>query len=99
MAAEARRGASRRLSIAFVLPYGEPSEGFFPEALLGHLCALARDRGHEARIVRVYYDGRDAGRDAETRARLAGWLEERAADLVVVERLFDPAPVREHVSR
>jgi len=92
-------GEARPLSIAFVLPYGEPSEGFFPDALLEHVCALARDRGHDARLVRVYYDGRDSARDTEVRERLVRWLDERNADVVVVERLFDAKPIRDHVAR
>src|SRR5207248_1164925 len=106
MTAQARADAprdsvagARRLSIAFVLPYGDGSDGFFPDALLEHLCALASDRGHEARIVRVYYDGRDRARDDDVRVRLSRWLDARDADLVVVERLFDPTPIRDHVAR
>lgn len=90
---------ARRLSLAFVLPYGEPNEGFFPDGLMEHLCALAQDRGHDARLLRVYYHGRDAAQDSDVRARLTRWLDDRDVDLVVVERLFDPAPVREAVAR
>src|SRR5437879_6422680 len=68
------------LSIALVLPYGEPSDGFFPDALLAMLGAAAEDAGHRAELVRVYYDGRDPARDAEVAARLERWLDERAAD-------------------
>jgi pyruvate-formate lyase-activating enzyme len=86
------------LSIGFIVPYGEPSPGFFPDTLLAELCSYAREAGHRARVVHVYYDGRDAGRDAEVRRRLEVWLRDAEADLVVVERLFDPAPVRAHVA-
>jgi len=85
------------LSIAFVVPYGEPSDGFFPDTLVAELCASVRKRGHRGRIVRVYYDGRDRARDLEVADRLRHWLAEQDADLVVLERLFDPAPVRAHV--
>ena len=53
------------MNVAFVLPYGEPSDGFFADTLLALLCADARARGHRAEMVRVYYDGRSAERDAE----------------------------------
>jgi pyruvate-formate lyase-activating enzyme len=82
------------LSVAFVLPYGEPRDGFFPDTLLGLLCAEARAAGHRGEIVRVYYHGHDATQDAAIRARLVDWLERRSVDLVVFERLFDPDPVR-----
>jgi pyruvate-formate lyase-activating enzyme len=82
------------LSVAFVLPYGEPRDGFFPDTLLGLLCAEARAAGHRGEILRVYYDGHDAAGDAAIRARLLDWLERRSVDLVVFERLFDPDPVR-----
>ena len=98
MTAQARQ-RGRRLSIALVLPYGDASEGFFPDALLEHLCALAVDRGHDARVVRVFYDGRDRHRDEDVRARLSQWLASRDVDLVIVERLFDPKPIRDHVAR
>lgn len=81
------------MRIAFVLPYGERRDGFFPDTLAGLLCAQARRRGHEGTIVRVYYE---PDRHAEVGARLVRWLAERAIELVVVERLFDPAPIVEH---
>lgn len=86
-------------SIAFVLPYGEPRDGFFPDGLAGLLCQRARDLGHRAEIVRVYYHGRDAHQDDAIRIRMERWLEEREVDLVVVERLFDGAPIRGHLAR
>jgi hypothetical protein len=89
----------RRLSVAFVVPFGERSEGFFPDALLAMLCARTRARGHRAALVRAYYDGHDAAADARIAARLEAWLDEAGADLVVVERLFDPGPVRAHLAK
>jgi pyruvate-formate lyase-activating enzyme len=89
----------RSLSIGFVVAYGEPSPGFFPDTLLAELAQAAREAGHTARIVHAYYDGKDAARDAEVGARLERWLGEAGADLVVLERIFDPAPVRAHVGR
>jgi pyruvate-formate lyase-activating enzyme len=89
-------GGLNALSVAFVLPYGEHAEGFFPDTLLGQLCALAREAGHRADLVRVYYDGRDAQKDLEVRRRLERWLADRRADVVVVDRLFDPAPLVAH---
>lgn len=86
------------LSIAFVLPYGEPSDGFFPDTLLGQLCTEARLAGHSAHMLRAYYDGRDRERDREIATRIRAWLGERDVDLVVVERLFDPEPIRAHVA-
>src|SRR5207302_1342907 len=35
-------------TIAFVLPYGEPDEGFFPDTVLAQLCADARAAGCRA---------------------------------------------------
>lgn len=89
---------SRALSVAFVVPYGEPSDGFFPDTLLAELCAVARGEGHRAEVVRVYYDGRDAARDAEVARRLEAWLAARDADVVVLERLFDPSPIEAHLA-
>ncbi len=85
--------------VAFVLPYGELSDGFFPDTLLGLLCADARTAGHEASMVRVYYDGaREAG-NTEVARRLEQWLERKRVSVVVVERLFDSSPIRAHVER
>jgi len=87
----------RSLSVAFVLPYGEPDPGFFPDGLMELLCARTRAAGHRASLLRVYYDGRDRGRDAEVRQQVIEWLSARDADVVVVERLFDTEPVTTHV--
>lgn len=89
----------RHLSIGFVVPFGDPSEGFFPDALLALLCERARAAGHRAELVRAYYDGRDPEADRRVAQRLEGWLGERDVDLVVCERLFDAAPVLAHLAR
>ncbi len=98
MTGAATGAGARALSLAFVLPYGEVDDGFFPDTLLALLGADARAAGHQAAVVRVYYDGHDPDRDREVARRLTGWLAAREADLVVVDRLFDVAPLRQHVS-
>jgi pyruvate-formate lyase-activating enzyme len=45
----------------------------------------------------VYYNGNDSAKDQQVAARLFQWLGERMVDLVVVERLFDAAPIHNHV--
>src|SRR5262245_1460 len=84
------------LSVAFVLAYGEHADVFFPDTLLAELCARAIEDGHRGAIVRTYYDGHDPAGDAEVRRRLVAWLQERDADVVVVDRLFDAQPLRDH---
>ncbi|MGE3635473.1 MAG: hypothetical protein AB7P00_36555, partial [Sandaracinaceae bacterium] len=79
--------------IALILPFGEPHEGFFDDTVLALMATEARRRRHEARLVRVYYDGRDPTRDQAVRERLRGWLDELDPELVVLERHFDPAPL------
>jgi pyruvate-formate lyase-activating enzyme len=86
------------LSVAFVQPYGEHRDAYFPDTLLEILCARTRAAGHVGRMVRVYYDGHDAAGDATVRTRLSTWLDDHAPDLVVVERLFDPAPIVDYVA-
>ena len=90
--------SDKTISIAFVVPFGSKGGDYFPDALAGLLCARARGLGHRAAIARVYYDGTDAAKDAAIRARLGAWLAEAAADLIVVERLFDPAPITAHLA-
>ncbi|MEZ4399505.1 MAG: hypothetical protein R3B06_05780 [Kofleriaceae bacterium] len=85
--------AARALRIAFVLPYGERSDGFFPATFLGQLCAEARAAGHHGALVRVYYAGDGGPRDRAIGDRLRGWLDAGGFELVVLERLFDPAPI------
>lgn len=87
------------LSIVFVLPYGEPSDGFFPDTLLALLAGQARDVGHDSRLVRVYYHGRNAETDRSIAERLEAFLTEHRADVVVVERLFDSAPIERYLSK
>jgi hypothetical protein len=81
------------LRLAFVLPYGQASDGFFPDTFAGVLAAEAVAAGHHARIARVYYVGDGGDRDAEIAARLTAWLEAGRYDVVVVERLFDDRPI------
>ena len=90
---------ARVLSVGFVVPFGEAAEGFFPDSLLAVCCARAREMGHRADLVRVFYAGNDRAKNATVRERLAAWLEERAVDLVVAERVFDPTPIQEHLAR
>ncbi len=82
-----------RLSVALVLPYGDAREGYFPDTLLELCTTEARRAGHDAALCRVYYD---AEHPELARAGLSRWLEDQNADVVVVERLFDPAPLRQH---
>jgi pyruvate-formate lyase-activating enzyme len=81
-------------SIAFVVPFGEQGQSFFADSLLAHLCQTARDLGHRAELVHVYYDGRDPAVDARIAGQLGRWLDERACDLVVLDRVFDVTPLR-----
>lgn len=81
--------------VALVVPYGEASESFFPDTLLSWLSARARRHGHESRVFRVYYDGRDPARDEAVRARLVEALDRFAPTDVLVERVFDLAPLLE----
>jgi hypothetical protein len=88
---------ARALSVAFVLPFGEPRQSFFPD-VIAELCARrAEELGHVPHVARVYYDGRDPTKDSEVRAALERWLSLHDADVVVVERLFDPEPILRHV--
>jgi hypothetical protein len=80
--------------IAFGVLYGEAREGFFPDSLLAHLGACARAMGCDARMVRVYYDGRDPERDAEVGRRFRRWLEERGVRVLVLDRVIHPEVVR-----
>lgn len=88
-------GSREARRVAFVVPYGEASESFFPDTLLSWLSARARRHGHATRVFRVYYDGRDERRDDEIRARLIAALDRFAPTDVVVERVFDLAPLLE----
>jgi hypothetical protein len=85
--------ASARRRVALIVPFGEPSESFFPDTLLSWLSARARAAGHESRVVRVYYDGRSEERDERVSARLSSWLEDFAPTDVLVERTFDLEPL------
>jgi hypothetical protein len=79
--------------VAFVVPFGEASDSFFPDTLLSWMSARLRAAGHTTKVVRVYYDGRDEARDREVADRLAGWLDALAPTDVIVERAFDLAPL------
>jgi hypothetical protein len=82
--------------VAFVLAYGEPREGFFPDTLLALLGAVARDEGHRAALLRAYYDGRDPQRDDDVARRVTAWLTEREASVVVLDRVVRPEVLREY---
>lgn len=74
-------------SIGFVMPFGERRQAYFPDTLLGLMCAASRDAGVRAAMARVYFEGDE--RDDEVRARLRAWLDSHDVDVVVVDRLFD----------
>lgn len=84
--------SSSAKSIAFVVPYGEPKEGFLPDSLMALLCGVARQTGHEAALVRVHYQGDRGAGDARVRQKLRAWIAERDPALVVLDRIFDAAP-------
>lgn len=81
--------------VAFGVLYGEAREGFFPDSLLAHLGARARALGCDARMLRVYYDGQDAERDAEVARRFRRWLDERGVEVLVLDRVIHPEVVRD----
>jgi len=78
--------------IAMVSAFGTSKGGYFSDVLLGLLCSDARALGHDATMLRVYYDGSDRERDAEVSDRLADWLVERQIDLVATDRVLDTDP-------
>ena len=67
--------------------------------LLGLLCSDARTLGHDARMLRVYYDGTDRGRDAEVSERLTEWLVDQRIDLVVADRVLATEPFAQWKAR
>src|SRR5262245_62470891 len=75
-----------------VTAFGTRKGGYFSDVLLGLLCSDARALGHEATLVRVYYDGSDGAVDADVSARLTRWLVDRAIDLVVADRVLSSEP-------
>lgn len=75
-------------SIGFVMPFGQRRQAYFPDTLLGLMCAASREAGVRAEMVRVYFEGHPSP-DDEVRARLRAWLDARDVDVVVVDRLFD----------
>src|SRR6187455_1786357 len=80
------------LRIAMVTAFGTRKGGYFSDVLLGLLCSDARARGHDATMMRVYYDGADATADADVSARLARWLVDHQIDLVVADRVLSSEP-------
>jgi len=80
--------------IAFVIPYGTRDEGFFPDTLAMLLAGRAAASGHHVLGARVFYDGGDPHKDDRVRERLRAFLVASRPELVVTERLFDPAPLR-----
>lgn len=82
----------RALRIAMVTAFGTRKGGYFSDVQLGLLCSDARGLGHEARMLRVYYDGADRAADADVSARLARWLVDERIDLVVADRVLAGEP-------
>ncbi len=80
------------LRIAMVTAFGTRKGGYFSDVLLGLLCSDARALGHDAKMVRVYYDGADGAVDAGVSARLAQWLVDQQIDLVVTDRVLTDEP-------
>jgi pyruvate-formate lyase-activating enzyme len=78
-----------------VTAFGTRKGGYFSDVLLGLLCSDARAVGHEAQMLRVYYDGADREVDAAVSARLVRWLVERRIDLVVADRVLAAEPFTE----
>jgi hypothetical protein len=90
---------ARALRIAMVTAFGTRKGGYFSDVLLGLLCNDARALGHDARMVRVYYDGSDGTADADVSARLARWLVDRQIDLVVADRVLTSEPFTQWKAR
>lgn len=78
-----------------VTAFGSRKGGYFSDVLLGLLCSDARAAGHDAKMLRVYYDGSDRDRDAEVSARLTQWLLDNEIDLVVTDRVVASDPFAE----
>ncbi len=83
---------ARALRIAMVTAFGTRKGGYFSDVLLGLLCSDARALGHDAKMVRVYYDGSDGTVDAEVSDRLTRWLVDQQIELVVADRLLTSEP-------
>jgi pyruvate-formate lyase-activating enzyme len=97
----AQRHASpaRVLRIAMVTAFGTRKGGYFSDVLLGLLCSDARALGHDASMLRVYYDGTDPGRDREVSDRVTQWLVDRCIDLVVADRVVVTEPFAQWKAR
>src|SRR5690242_4133561 len=78
-----------------VTAFGTRKGGYFSDVQLGLLCSDARALGHDARMLRVYYDGTDGAVDADVSARLARWLVDQRIDLVVADRVLASEPFAE----
>jgi pyruvate-formate lyase-activating enzyme len=87
------------LRIAMVTAFGTRKGGYFSDVLLGLLCSDARMLGHDATMVRVYYDGADGTADADVSARLARWLVDQQIDLVVADRVLTSEPFAQWKAR
>ena len=83
---------TRVLRIAMVTAFGTRKGGYFSDVQLGLLCSDARALGHDARMLRVYYDGGDRAVDADVSAQLVRWLVEHRIDLVVADRILAGEP-------
>lgn len=75
-----------------VTAFGTRKGGYFSDVLLGLLCSDARRLGHDARMLRVYYDGSDRAADADVSARLTRWLVDQQIELVVADRVITGEP-------
>ncbi len=78
-----------------VTAFGTRKGGYFSDVQLGLLCGDARALGHDARMLRVYYDGADRAVDADVSARLTRWLVDQQIDLVVADRVLAGEPFAE----
>ncbi len=90
---------ARVLRIAMVTAFGTRKGGYFSDVLLGLLCSDARALGHEAKMLRVYYDGTHRELDAEVSERVAEWLVEQEIDLVVTDRVLTTDPFTQWKAR
>lgn len=82
-----------------VTAFGTRKGGYFSDVQLGLLCGDARALGHDAWMLRVYYDGADRALDADVSARLARRLVELEIDLVVADRVLSGEPFFEWKAR
>ncbi len=83
---------AQEFRIAMVSAFGTHQGGYFSDVLLGLLCSDARAMGHDASMLRIYYDGSDRERDADVSERVTAWLLDHQIDLVVTERVLATDP-------